>query len=127
MEEKKERNLMLIIIAIILVGVIALMALPIFGPGPFRSGPVCDITFIHPAITDLNETDTLRLVATGTTPNVEMEFFVNGLMVADMTVSPNDTISIQGDFGDVGDEVEVEVLTKFGTSPFKESIMIKPQ
>lgn len=103
------------------------MALPIYGPGPFRSGPACDIKFIHPAITDLNETDTLSMVATGTTPNVEMEFFVNGLMVADKVVSPNDAISIQGDFGDVGDEVEVEVLTKFGTSSFKEIITIKPQ
>ena len=125
MEDKNIRNIGLGIIIIVLLLLIAVLALPIFGPGSFRTSPACDLEFLHVKITDDNETDTLRMVASGTTPDVELEFFVNDRLVAERTVDPEDVINIQGDFGDVGETVDVEVITRFDVSRYKGTITIQ--
>jgi hypothetical protein len=125
MEDKNIRNIGLGIIIIILLLLIAVLALPVFGPGPFRTSPACDLEFLHVKIVDNNENDTLRMVARGTTPNVDLEFFVNDRLVAERTVSPEDVINIQGDFGDVDETVDVEVITIFDVSRYKEPVTIQ--
>ena len=125
MKDKNIRNIGLGIIIIILLLLIAVLALPIFGPGPFRTSPACDLEFLHVKIVDDNDTDTLRMVARGTTPNVDLKFYVNDIMVAERTVDPEDVINIQGDFGAVGKTVDVEVITIFDISRYKGTITIQ--
>ena len=125
MKDKNIRNIGLGIIIIILLLLIAVLALPIFGPGPFRTSPACDLEFLHVKIVDDNDTDTLSMVARGTTPNVDLKFYVNDIMVAERTVDPEDVINIQGDFGAVGKTVDVEVITIFDISRYKGTITIQ--
>jgi hypothetical protein len=125
MKDKNIRNIGLGIIIIILLLLIAVLALPILGPGPFRTSPACDLEFFHVKIIDNNDTDTLRMVAMGTTPNVDLKFYVNDIMVAERTVDPEDVINIQGDFGAVGETVDVEVITIFDISRYKGTVIIQ--
>jgi|GEM_PF-6451269 len=125
MKDKNIRNIGLGIIIIILLLLIAVLALPIFGPGSFRTSPACDLEFLHVKIVDDNDTDTLSMVARGTTPNVDLKFYVNDIMVAERTVDPKDVINIQGDFGAVGKTVDVEVITIFDISRYKGTITIQ--
>lgn len=125
MKDKNIRNIGLGIIIIILLLLIAVLALPMLGSGPFRTSPACDLEFLHVKIIDNNANDTLRMVARGTTPNVDMKFYVNDIMVAERTVNPEDVINIQGDFGAVGETVDVEVITIFDISRYKGTVTIQ--
>ena len=125
MEDKNIRNISLGIIVISLLILIALLASPLFGIGPFNKSPACDIGFLHIKIIDDNETDTLSMVASGTTSKVGMKFYVNDIMVAERTVDPKDVIKIQGDFGAVGETADVEVITKFDVSLYKGPVTIQ--
>jgi hypothetical protein len=99
---------------------IALLARPLF------TGSKCDLDFIHVKVIDGNETDTLSLVVSGTTRNTNMDFFVNGALVDQKTVNPDDIIEIKGEFGDVGEDVDVEIITELNQTIYKHTLTIQP-